>query len=156
MMFANPQTYENIRLAHAPTDDAAAAKLAQKLIAASLYSDKIPAISTYYSVLEDASKRLPELTRGYLGDSLLGPDARPWIHGWLQTVSLKAAYKVPEKAPLPLSSALRVDPESDQLFQIQRIGPSSPAELHPFEILPVRLNYRMDEEGADVSALQSH
>ena len=156
MMFANTQTYENIRLVHTPADDQAAAKLAQKYIAASLYADKIASISAYYSVLDDASRRLPELTHGYLADSLLGPDGQPWLHGWLQNVSLKAAYQVPEKAPLPLSSALRVDPENDQLHQIlPRIGPSSPAEVHPFEILPVVLNYRSDD-GAAISALQSH
>src|SRR6201987_585042 len=156
MMFANTQTYENIRLVHTPADDQAAAKLAQKYIAASLYADKIASISAYYSVLDDASRRLPELMHGYLADSLLAPDGQPWLHGWLPNVSLKAAYQVPEKAPLPLSSALRVDPENDQLHQIlPRIGPSSPAEVHPFEILPVVLNYRSDD-GAAVSTLQSH
>jgi hypothetical protein len=63
MMFANTQTYENIRLVHTPADDQAAAKLAQKYIAASLYADKIASISAYYSVLDDASRRLPELKR---------------------------------------------------------------------------------------------
>jgi hypothetical protein len=156
MMFPNVRTYENIRLVHSASDDAAAAKLAQKYIVASLYGDKIATISAYYSVLDDASRRLPELTHGYLADSLLAPDGRPWIHEWLQNVSVRAAYENPSKAPLPLSSALRIDPESDQLHQIlPRIGPSSPAEVHPFEILPVMLNYRLDE-GAAVSALQTH
>jgi hypothetical protein len=156
MMFANTQTYENIRLVHTPADNEDAAKLAQKYIAASLYGDKNSSISAYYSVLDDASRRLPELTHGYLADSLLGPDARPWLHGWLQNVSLKAVYETPSKAPLPLSSALRIDPESDQLHQIlPRVGPSSPAEIHPFEILPVVLNYRLDE-GGTISALQAH
>ncbi|HTF66859.1 MAG TPA: hypothetical protein VK638_29665 [Edaphobacter sp.] len=156
MMFANTQTYENIRLVHTAADNEAAAKLAHTYIPASLYADKIVSISAYYSVLHDASRRLPELTHGYLADSLLGPDGQPWLHGWLQNVSLKAAYQVPEKAPLPLSSALRVDPENDQLHQIlPRIGPSSPAEVHPFEILPVTLNYRSDE-GAAVSTMQLH
>jgi len=93
MMFANTQTYENLRLVHAPADDEAAAKLARKYIAASLYGDKIATISAYYSVLEDASRRLPELTNGYLADSLLGPDGHPWLHGWLQNVSMGAATR---------------------------------------------------------------
>jgi hypothetical protein len=66
------------------------------------------------------------------------------------------SLREPVEGPATLSSALRIDPESGQLHPIlPRIGPSSPADVHPFEILPVVLNHRLDK-GAAVSALQSH
>ena len=147
MMFTNPEAYERISLRHSAVDDAAAGAAAKSLLAASLYGGKMPSIAAYYALLEDASRRLPSRTHGYLGDSLVASDSRSRFDSWIQRSTVQSAYATPLSTPLPLSSTLSVDPESDTLHQILPCdGQSTKADMHSFEILPVQLYYRLDDD----------
>jgi hypothetical protein len=72
-------------------------------------------------------------------------NATPWLAKALPNGNLEESDKNPSVAPLPLSSALAIEPLSDLVSQIiPRIIPSSMEDVHPFQVLPVYLNLQQD------------
>lgn len=145
MIFKDPATYMHMRFTHTAADNKAAAKLAGKYLANSMYKSKLADVADYYAVLTAREKGLKSLTHGYLGDSLFAPDGKPWITAALPATTLKQALAYPLEDPTALSSTLAVNPTTDVLTQVRpRLAPSTLEGPHSLEVLPTWLDYKLN------------
>lgn len=146
LAFTNDSTYMHLRFMHKDYDNREAAKLASGYLKKSMYADKLGSVANYYAILVDRENSLKTMSRGYLGDSLLGSDGHPWISASLPATTLKCAYSFPNEVPTPISSMLSVDPDSNSLAQVlPRVAPLPNEKTHPLEIMPVWLNFHSDQ-----------
>ncbi len=147
LAFTNDATYLHLRFAHSDEDNRAAAKLAGGYLAKSMYNEKLGTVANYYAILVERESALKAISNGYLGDSLLGPDEKPWIFAALPATTLKCAHSFPAEEPTALGAMLAVDPDSNRLSQVlPRVAPSPGGTQHPLEIMPVWLN--LSREGS--------
>ncbi len=141
LAFTNNSTYTHLRFSHKDDDNRAAAKLAVGYLAKSMYKQDLGKVSNYYAVLVDRENSLKAISHGYLGDSLLGPDGKPWIAAGLPSTTLKCAYSFPDEEPTALGAMLSVDTDSNQLSQVlPRVAPGPGDTPRPLEIMPIWLN----------------
>ncbi len=151
LAFTNDSTYMHLRFAHKDDDNRAAAKLADDYLSKSMYADKLRSVANYYAILAERESALKAISHGYLGDSLLGPEAKPWISSALPATTLKCAYAFPTEEPTALGAMLSVDPDSNGLRQVlPRVAPGPGDMQHPLQIMPVWLNLKSDEKAVTV------
>lgn len=156
LAFTNDSTYMHLCFSHSYEDNRAAAKLAVRYLKKSMYKDNLGKVANYYAILVNRESSLKALSRGYLGDSLLGPDGKPWISAALPATTLKCARSFPLEEPTSLSSMLSVDTDSDTLSQILPREAPGPGETpHSLEIMPMWLNLKNDD-GMTVTAHLIH
>lgn len=152
LVFTNTSTYMHLRFAHTERDNRAAGTLAAKYLANSMYKDKLNSVANYYTILMQRETALHAISHGYLGDSLMSPDGKPWITKVLPATTLKTAYSLPGEEPTALSSMLAVDPDLNTLSQVlPRMAPGPGDTPHPLEIMPMWLNLNSDSKKSDTN-----
>lgn len=152
LVFTNTSTYMHLRFAHTERDNLAAGTLAAKYLVNSMYKDKLDSVANYYAILMQREDSLHAISHGYLGDSLISPEGRPWISKALPTATLKKASSHPGAEPTALSSMLAVDPDLNSLSQVlPRMAPGPGDTPHPLEIMPMWLNLTNENKKLDIS-----
>ncbi|MDE3104364.1 MAG: hypothetical protein KGK08_04230 [Acidobacteriota bacterium] len=155
LLFPSNDVYDRIPMHHTDADNAAAAKKAMELLSAKELADGQQYFGLYLQQLQTRVKSLHALTAPMIGDGLTKSDTDQTF--WLAEMMNKG-LKLEEKnlkqqAAMPLSSFLRFDPWTDQLFTMHSAYEPllSAADKMPFEVEPVYLKLSYYKAPADAA-----
>ena len=159
LLFPSTSVFERIPMHHTDADNAAAAKKAIELLSAKELEGGQQYFGLYLQQLQERVKALKALNEPLIGDGLIKSDADPTF--WMQAMIAKSPKlnmkDLKQQAAMPLSSFLRFDPWTDQLFVMHSAYEPllTPADKMPFEIEPVYLKlsyYKTPTEPAPAPA----
>ncbi len=156
LMFRGEDAYLNLHFAHTAQQNRAAAKYAADILNKSMYADKTPAMSVYYSVLDARAAGMKNLTTGRLGDPMLSESGQSWIGPFLPHTTYAAAMTDFADVPKPLGSSLVLDPWTDTVrwLEAQQYELTA-ADLYPFAVLPYYAEpAKMAADDASVNVLR--
>lgn len=147
LLFPSTSVFKRIPMHHTDADNAAAAKKAMELLSAKELEGGQQYFSLYLQQLQQRVKSLKALNEPMIGDGLVKSDNDPTF--WMQAMMSKGpkldVKDLKQQAAMPLSSFLRFDPWTDQLFVLHSAYEPllSAADKMPFEVGPVflKLNY---------------
>jgi hypothetical protein len=156
LLFPSTAVFNRIPMHHTDADNTAAAKKALELLNAKELEGGQQYFSLYLQQLQDRIKGLKALNQPVIGDGLVKGDSDPTF--WMQAIVAKGpkldVKDLKQQAAMPLSSFLRFDPWTDQLFVMHTAYEPllSPADRMPFEVEPVYLKLSYFKEGAPAAA----
>jgi len=159
LLFPTTSVFDRIPMHHTDADNAAAAKKAMELLNAKELEGGQQYFGLYLQQLQQRVKSLKALNEPMIGDGLVKSDADQTF--WMQAMMAKGPKldmkDLKQQAAMPLSSFLRFDPWTDQLFVLHAAFEPllSPADKMPFEVEPVYLKlsyYKAPAEAAPAPA----
>ena len=156
LLFPSTSVFERIPMHHTDADNAAAAKKAIELLSAKELEGGQQYFGLYLQQLQERVKALKALNEPLIGDGLIKSDADPTF--WMQAMIAKSPKldmkDLKQQAAMPLSSFLRFDPWTDQLFVMHSAYEPllTPADKMPFEIEPVYLKLSYYKTPAEPAA----
>ncbi len=143
LLFPTTSVFNRIPMHHTDADNAAAAKKAMELLNAKELESGQQYFGLYLQQLQQRVKSLKALNEPMIGDGLVKSDADPTF--WMQAMMAKGPKlnmkDLKQQAAMPLSSFLRFDPWTDQLYVLHAAFEPllTPADKMPFEVEPVYL-----------------
>jgi hypothetical protein len=156
LLFPTTSVFNHIPMHHTDADNAAAAKKAMELLSAKELEGGQQYFGLYLQQLQERVKSLKALNEPMIGDGLIKSDADPTF--WMQAIMAKSPKldmkDLKQQAAMPLSSFLRFDPWTDQLYVMHSAYEPllSPADKMPFEVEPVYLKLSYYKAPADPGA----
>ncbi len=147
LLFPTTSVFNRIPMHHTDADNAAAARKAMELLSAKELEGGQQYFGLYLQQLQQRVKALKSLNEPMIGDGLVKSDTDSTF--WMQAIEAKAPKlddkDLKQQAAMPLSSFLRFDPWTDQLFVLHTAFEPllAPSDKMPFEVEPVylKLNY---------------
>jgi hypothetical protein len=156
LLFPTTSVFNRIPMHHTDADNAAAAKKALELLSAKELEGGQQYFGLYLQQLQQRVKSLKALNEPMIGDGLVKSDTDPTF--WMQAMMAKGqkldVKDLKQQAAMPLSSFLRFDPWTDQLFVMHSAFEPllSAADKMPFEIEPVYLKLSYYKAPAEPAA----
>jgi hypothetical protein len=156
LLFPTTSVFNRIPMHHSDADNIAAAKKAMELLNAKELEGGQQYFGLYLQQLQQRVHALKALNQPMIGDGLVKSDTDPTF--WMQAMMAKGSKldmkDLKQQAAMPLSSFLRFDPWTDQLFVLHY--PEEPllsaADKMPFEVEPVYLKLGYYKPPVDTSA----
>ena len=139
LLFPDEATLQRIAMNHSDADNESAAKRAVELLRNSIYQDKLASANLFFMQITQLSKNLPSLLTPRLGDSLMRPGGTPWMSGISNGTPALQIDNLQQIAALPLNSHLRIDPWSDEVYQLS-LKPQvllNVRDKMPLEVTPI-------------------
>ena len=138
MIFADPQSFQRIKLRHAGREETDADAKALQLLGGSPYQDKLGNAGLFLKAVRDQEHQLPNLLKAHLGDSL-SVAAKVRMSQLMQNAPQLQKRSIDQIAALPLGARLKLDPWNDslQLAKYPKETLLSASEKMPFEVTPV-------------------
>jgi hypothetical protein len=156
LLFPTTSVFNRIPMHHTDADNAAAAKKAMELLSAKELEGGQQYFGLYLQQLQQRVKNLKALNEPMLGDGLVKSDVDPTF--WMQAMMAKGTKldvkDLKQQAAMPLSSFLRFDPWTDQLYVMHASFEPllSAADKMPFEVEPVYLKLSYYKAPAEPAA----
>ena len=156
LLFPTTSVFNRIPMHHTDADNTAAAKKAMELLNAKELEGGQQYFGLYLQQLQQRVKSLKALNEPMIGDGLVKSDADPTF--WMQAMMAKGPKldmkDLKQQAAMPLSSFLRFDPWTDQLYVLHAAFEPllSPADKMPFEVEPVYLKLSYYKAPAEPAA----
>ena len=156
LLFPTTSVFNRIPMHHTDADNTAAAKKAMELLSAKELEGGQQYFGLYLQQLQQRVKNLKALNEPMIGDGLVKSDTDPTF--WMQAMMAKGSKldvkDLKQQAAMPLSSFLRFDPWTDQLFVMHSAFEPllSAADKMPFEVEPVYLKLSYYKPPAEPAA----
>jgi hypothetical protein len=156
LLFPTTSVFNRIPMHHTDADNTAAAKKAMELLSAKELEGGQQYFGLYLQQLQQRVKNLKALNEPMIGDGLVKSDTDPTF--WMQAMMAKGTKldvkDLKQQAAMPLSSFLRFDPWTDQLFVMHSAFEPllSAADKMPFEVEPVYLKLSYYKPPAEPAA----
>jgi hypothetical protein len=156
LLFPTTSVFNRIPMHHTDADNTAAAKKAMELLSAKELEGGQQYFGLYLQQLQQRVKNLKALNEPMIGDGLVKSDTDPTF--WMQAMMAKGSKldvkDLKQQAAMPLSSFLRFDPWTDQLFVMHSAFEPllSAADKMPFEVEPVYLKLSCYKPPAEPAA----
>jgi len=156
LLFPTTSVFNRIPMHHTDADNTAAAKKAMELLSAKELEGGQQYFGLYLQQLQQRVKELKALNEPMIGDGLVRSDTDPTF--WMQAMMAKGSKldvkDLKQQAAMPLSSFLRFDPWTDQLFVMHSSFEPllSAADKMPFEVEPVYLKLSYYKAPAEPAA----
>ena len=156
LLFPTTSVFDRIPMHHTDADNTAAAKKAMDLLNAKELEGGQQYFGLYLQQLQQRVKSLKALNEPMIGDGLVKSDTDPTF--WMQAMMAKGPKldmkDLKQQAAMPLSSFLRFDPWTDQLYVLHAAFEPllSPADKMPFEVEPVYLKLSYYKAPAEPAA----
>jgi len=156
LLFPTTSVFNRIPMHHTDADNTAAAKKAMELLSAKELEGGQQYFGLYLQQLQQRVKELKALNEPMIGDGLVKSDTDPTF--WMQAMMAKGSKldvkDLKQQAAMPLSSFLRFDPWTDQLFVMHSSFEPllSAADKMPFEVEPVYLKLSYYKAPAEPAA----
>ena len=156
LLFPSTSVFNRIPMHHTDADNTAAAKKAMELLNAKELEGGQQYFGLYLQQLQERVKSLKALNEPMIGDGLVKSDTDPTF--WMQAMMAKGPKldmkDLKQQAAMPLSSFLRPDPWTDQLYVMHSAYEPllSPADKMPFEVEPTYLKLSYYKTPAEPSA----
>jgi hypothetical protein len=156
LLFPTTSVFNRIPMHHTDADNTAAAKKAMELLSAKELEAGQQYFGLYLQQLQQRVKNLKALNEPMIGDGLVKSDTDPTF--WMQAMMAKGTKldvkDLKQQAAMPLSSFLRFDPWTDQLFVMHSAFEPllSAADKMPFEVEPVYLKLSYYKPPAEPAA----
>lgn len=138
MLFAERQTFANLRLAHTPQQEQAADAKALELLKNSPYRNQLPNAGLFLRALQQRAPGLPNLIRAHLGNGpTMGSNTQ--MSEMIASAPPLEMNRVDQIAALPMGARIKVDPWSDraELSKAKPVALLSAREKMFFEVTPV-------------------
>src|SRR5271170_2008910 len=143
LLFPTDSVFNRIPMHHTDADNAAAAKKAMELLSAKELVDGQQYFGLYLQQLQERVKALKALNEPMIGDGLTKSEADPtfWLAAMMPKGPKLDMKNLKQQAAMPLSSFLRFDPWTDQVFVLHSAFEPllTAADKMPFEVEPVYL-----------------
>lgn len=155
LLFPTTSVFNRIPMHHTDADNAAAAKKAMELLSAKELEGGQQYFGLYLQQLQQRVKSLKALNEPMIGDGLVKSETDPTF--WMQAIIAKSPKldmkDLKQQAAMPLSSFLRFDPWTDQLYVMHSAYEPllSAADKMPFEVEPVYLKLSYYKVPADTA-----
>ncbi|MDQ2832959.1 MAG: hypothetical protein M3Y50_04290 [Acidobacteriota bacterium] len=155
LLFPTTSVFNRIPMHHTDADNTAAAKKALELLSAKELEGGQQYFGLYLQQLQERVKSLKALNEPMIGDGLVKSDTDPSF--WMQAIVAKSPKldmkDLKQQAAMPLSSFLRFDPWTDQLYVMHSAYEPllSAADKMPFEVEPVYLKLSYYKPPADTT-----
>jgi hypothetical protein len=156
LLFPTTSVFNRIPMHHTDADNIAAAKKAMELLSAKELEGGQQYFGLYLQQLQQRVHALKALNEPMIGDGLVKSDTDPSF--WMQAMMAKGGKldmkDLKQQAAMPLSSFLRFDPWTDQLFVLHSAEEPllSASDKMPFEVEPVYLKLGYYKPPVDPSA----
>jgi hypothetical protein len=156
LLFPTTSVFNRIPMHHTDADNVAAAKKAMELLSAKELEGGQQYFGLYLQQLEQRVKALKALNEPMIGDGLTKSDTDQTF--WMQAIMAKGTKldvkDLKQQAAMPLSSFLRFDPWTDQVFVLHSSFEPllSAADKMPFEVEPVYLKLSYFKPPVDPAA----
>jgi len=156
LLFPSTSVFNRIPMHHTDADNTAAAKKAIELLSVKELEGGQQYFGLYLQQLQQRVKSLKALNEPMIGDSLVKSDTDPSF--WMEALMTKGAKldvkDLKQEAAMPLSSFLRFDPWTDQVFVLHPAFEPllSASDKMPFEVEPVYLKLSYFKPPVDPAA----
>jgi hypothetical protein len=156
LLFPTTSVFNRIPMHHTDADNVAAAKKAMELLSAKELEGGQQYFGLYLQQLEQRVHALKALNEPMIGDGLTKSDTDQTF--WMQAIMAKGTKldvkDLKQQAAMPLSSFLRFDPWTDQVFVLHSAFEPllTAADKMPFEVEPVYLKLSYYKPPVDPAA----
>ena len=152
MLFDDHETFYNLFVKRDEKEEKQANQKAVELLYRSPYEDKLDTAGLFLRALSETSKRLPNLLRGNMGNSMASGGDILVMRELMQSAPPLEPAKVDQIAALPLGGRVRVNPWDNTigLVKTKPVNILSAGEKMQFEISPIFIYLtRQDGQTAD-------